>query len=195
MATRAAPLSPEARRASIIAATVPLLRRYGSAVTTAQIALAAGVAEGTLFRAFADKEALIAAAIQSAFDPRPTEAKLAAVDRALPLREQLIAIVEILQDRVEQFWQLVTVLNLSLPPPKREENNPSDSAVREQIAAIIAPHAGELRCDATYATRMLRSLTFAGTHPRITEGQPFTAAEIVAILLDGIRRREDPELP
>ncbi len=41
---RATPLAPEARRASIIAATVPLLRRYGANVTTAQIALAAAAA-------------------------------------------------------------------------------------------------------------------------------------------------------
>jgi AcrR family transcriptional regulator len=167
---------------------------YGSAVTTAQIALAAGVAEGTLFRAFVDKDALIAAAIQSAFDPGPTEAKLAAIDRALPLREQLIAIVGILQHRVEQVWQLMTVLNLSIPPPKRGEGIHSDGGIREQITSIFAPHTGELRCDAAYATRMLRALAFAGTHPRLTDGHPFTAAEIVATLLDGIRRREDPEL-
>lgn len=163
-------------------------------MTTAQIALAAGVAEGTLFRAFADKEALIAAAIQAAFDPEPTEAQLAAIDRALSLRDQLIAIVEILQHRIEQVWQLMTILNLPPPPPKREEGAPSDSGIREQIASIFAPHTGELRCDALYATRLLRSLAFAGTHPRLTDGQPFTAAEVVAILLDGIRRREDPEL-
>jgi AcrR family transcriptional regulator len=163
-------------------------------VTTAQIALAAGVAEGTLFRAFVDKDALIAAAIQSAFDPGPTEAKLAAIDRALPLRDQLIAIVEILQHRVEQVWQLITVLNLSFPPPLRGEGLHSDSGIREQIAAIFAPHVGELRCDADHAMRILRSLAFAGTHPRLTDGRPFTAAEIVAILFDGIRRREDPEL-
>ena len=74
---RAAPLSPDARRASIIAATLPLLRMYGREVTTSQIALAAGVAEGTLFRVFPDKETLITAAVASVFDPTADEAGLA----------------------------------------------------------------------------------------------------------------------
>jgi AcrR family transcriptional regulator len=193
MATRATPLPPDARRASIIAATLPLLRRYGASVTTAQIAMAAGVAEGTLFRAFADKDALIGAAIKSAFDPEPVEAKLAAIDRALPLRDQLTAIVEILQDRVEQVWQLMTILNIPIPPPTKPDVH-SDAGIRAQIGAIFELHKQELRVDATYAQRILRSLAFAGTHPRITDGQPFTAREIVAILLDGISSRPDPEL-
>ncbi|MEO6772920.1 MAG: helix-turn-helix domain-containing protein [Kofleriaceae bacterium] len=192
MATRATPLSPDARRASIIAATLPLLRRYGASVTTAQIALAAGVAEGTLFRAFTDKDALLGAAIQSAFDAEPTEAKLAAIDRGLPLRDQLVVIVEILQERVEQVWQLMTILNLPAPPQKPDVHG--DAGIRAQIVAIFELHHDELRVDPSYAQRTLRALAFAGTHPRITEGQPFTAREIVAILLDGLARRPDPEL-
>src|SRR5690606_40981582 len=54
--TRARPLSRADRRNAIAAATVPLLVEHGAAVTTRQIADAAGVAEGTLFRAFADKD-------------------------------------------------------------------------------------------------------------------------------------------
>lgn len=190
MATRATPLPPDARRASIVAATVPLLRTYGASVTTAQIAMAAGVAEGTLFRAFTDKDALIRAAVQSAFDPAPTESKLAAIDRTLSLREQLVASVEILQQRVEQVWQLMTILNMSIPPPTKTDVH-TDEGIRVQITAIFELHKDELRVDPTYAMRILRSLAFAGSHPRITDGQPFTAREVVAILLDGISKREE----
>lgn len=185
MATRATPLPPDARRASIIAATVPLLRQHGSSVTTAQIALAAGVAEGTLFRAFIDKDALIRAAVESAFDPAPTEQKLAAIDRAMSLRAQMVAVVEILQQRVEQVWQLMTILNIPLPPPTKPDVH-TDAGIRAEITRIFEAHASELRVEPTYAMRILRSLAFAGTHPRITDGQPFTAHEVVAILLDGI---------
>ena len=45
------------------AAASSVLRLYGRDVTTAQIAMAAGTAEGTLFRVFPDKESLIQAAI------------------------------------------------------------------------------------------------------------------------------------
>jgi len=58
-----APLAPEERRTAIIAATLPLLRAEGLHVSTRRIAECAGVAEGTLFRVFPDKAALLAAAL------------------------------------------------------------------------------------------------------------------------------------
>jgi AcrR family transcriptional regulator len=194
---RASPLSPEARRASIIAATIPLLRRHGHSATTAQIALAAGIAEGTLFRVFPDKESLIAAAIETAFDPAPTERELAAIDLDRPLRDKLVAAVEILQRRVEGIWQLMSMLGMTAPPPLRtDERGPRPPPRPPHFAALLAliePHAGELRCEPAHAARLLRIIAFAGTHPRIADGEPLTAGEIVSVLLDGIRRRPEAD--
>jgi AcrR family transcriptional regulator len=197
VAKRAAPMAPEARRASIIAATLPLLRTHGRAVTTAQIAMAAGVAEGTLFRVFPDKDALIDAAIQSAFDAGPTEGELRAIDRAQPLRVKLIAAVDILQRRMDRVWQLIAAVALPVPPPQRPKQGPApmhDPGIGCALEELLEPHRDELRCAPDYATRLLRALTLAASHPRIMEGPLLTPGEIVTVILDGLRPRGDDDL-
>jgi hypothetical protein len=43
------------------------------------------------------------------------------------------------------------------------------------------------------AARLLRGLAFTGTHPSFGGGEPLPSEEIVAVLLDGIRRpQEEP---
>ena len=56
---RAAALPVEERRAAIVTAALPLFLEGGARVTTREIATAAGIAEGTIFRVFDDKHALI----------------------------------------------------------------------------------------------------------------------------------------
>src|SRR5690348_9022981 len=68
---RVAPLAPDDRRAALIEATIPLLIEHGTAVSTRQIAQAAGVAEGTIFRVFPDKASLVMAAVRHGIDPEP----------------------------------------------------------------------------------------------------------------------------
>jgi AcrR family transcriptional regulator len=190
--TRAAPLSPDARRASIIAATLPLLRMYGREVTTSQIALAAGVAEGTLFRVFPDKEALITATVASVFDPTAGEAEVARIDPELPLRDKLITAIEMLQRRVGEIWQLFSMLGRAAPPEARlpPPAQMDDSRLRAALAKLFEPHRDEIRCAPEEGARFLRAIAFAGTHPRLT-GIPMTPHEIVTLLLDGIRVRDE----
>lgn len=191
--SRAAPLPPEQRRDAIIAAALPLLRRHGTDVTTKQIADAAGVAEGTLFRAFGDKDTLISAAVDEAFDARETVRQLREVDRSLPLRDRMKAAVEIIAARLDAVWELIAALRLFGPPQNRPQGRAAASRdqmrelLPQELMALIEPDAALLRVDTGQAARILNLVTVACTHPRITEANPLTSDEIVDLLLDGLR--------
>ncbi len=195
---RAPPMSLEERRASIVAGALPLLRTHGDKVTTAQIAKAAGLAEGTLFRAFRDKPALLKATLCAAFDPAPAAAKLQAIDPALGLRDTLIAAVEILARRIEQVWHLMTMLgrtvprDQALPRAHGGRHRPTDdlgAPVRACLTKLLEAHAGELRGSPEKAARLVYAMAFAGTHPRLAGPRPLPPAEVVDVLLEGIRAR------
>src|SRR3954469_20403355 len=92
----------------IVAAAIPLLLEHGEMVTTRQIADAAGIAEGTIFRAFPDKDALITAAAEAAFDTESLDEALAAIDPSLPFEEAIRVAVEVLQRRVVELWRIAS---------------------------------------------------------------------------------------
>ena len=94
---RAVSMTVDDRRKALVDATLPLLREHGRTVTTKQIAEAAGVAEGTIFRAFESKDDLILAAVEAGMDMQPFLDDLAAVDGLLEFRSRLIELVTRLQ--------------------------------------------------------------------------------------------------
>ncbi len=191
---RAAPLPLAERRESLIEATVQLLISRGTDVTTKQLAEACGVAEGTLFRVFPDKESLIEAAIHRAFDPTPLLADLAGVDRLLPLEERLTAAVRILVARFSRTIALLHAVRLGGSEPrsaihhaKKPDFERNNTLIIEAIAAVIAADADRLRCTPYDAGRLLRLLVFAGIHPGISGGSPLTEEQIIDFLLNGVR--------
>jgi AcrR family transcriptional regulator len=182
--SRAAALPAEERRALIVAATLPLLLAHGPAVTTRQIAEAAGIAEGTIFRVFPDKESLIAAVVDAALDTASVDAELDAIDPALPLEDRLIAAVEILRRRMADVLQLRTAVGVSDPRPSADLN---------RLANVFAPDHDQLRRDPVRAAHLLRGLTIAATHPALALDEPLSSEEIVSLLLDGVRARGDED--
>lgn len=192
---RATALPPSERRAEIVAAAFPLLLAHGCAVTTRQIAEAADIAEGTIFRVFPDKVSLIEAVVESALDTASVDAALAAIDSNLPLEPRLIAAVEILRRRFADLLQLRTAVgmmefSMSSPSMTQRDHAPDLTA----LAALFEADRAQLRRDPLEAAHLLRGLTIAGTHPALILDEPLTPAEIVSLFLDGVRRADAHDL-
>jgi AcrR family transcriptional regulator len=182
---RAAALPTEERRSTIVAATLPLFLEQGAGITTREIAQAAGIAEGTIFRVFPDKTALLDAVIEAALDPTPADAAIERIDPELPFEDRLVAAVEILRKRVLYLFRVFLAASGSTrgARPERSHELPA-------LTAIFATEAEHLSQPPAEAARVLRGLTFACVHPSFGTDDPLTSEEIVAVLLDGIRRAE-----
>lgn len=107
-------MSREERRDAIAAATIPLLVEHGSQISTRQIALAAGVAEGTLFRAFDDKVELLRTAAERALDPQVGVREIEALPQAASLADELAQVARVVLDHGRRARRVMVGLHTLL---------------------------------------------------------------------------------
>ncbi|WP_422772280.1 TetR/AcrR family transcriptional regulator [Plantactinospora sp. WMMC1484] len=197
---RARPLPPDERRAALITATLELITEHGVKVTTRQIAEAAGVAEGTIFRVFPHKDGLVRVAVETALDPAPLLAELAEIDLDRPLPERLTELAAILQRRLTSIFNLLHSVGMHGPPEdpaarstERATPHPPNEEIHQAVVRVLEPDRDRFRYPLPEVARLLRLLTFAGSHPRITDNEPLRPETIAAVLLDGVREPGVPE--
>jgi len=179
-AKRAAAMPADERRSMIVAATLPLLIEHGDRVTTRQIAEAAGIAEGTIFRAFADKDEVIAAVVEAALDQEPLEAALGAIPIGLAFEDTLAAAIVIMQQRVIDIWRLVSSIGTRFHAMARRPMADSDALVR-----LFESNRKKVAVEPIIAARLLRALTLSTTHPMLV-GEAMSSSELVQLFLHGV---------
>lgn len=161
---RARPLAPEDRRDAILDAVVPLLREKGRDVSTRQLADAAGVAEGTLFRAFGDKETLIAAAVERIFDHTPLWAALRGIDADLAFEQRLARVVRLLRDHLGAIVNAVVVLSIAERPP---EADPTDRQLTDILRDLFADDIHRFAVPLDTVADYVRMVAFASALPHM----------------------------
>jgi AcrR family transcriptional regulator len=206
---RAPAMSQEERRAAIVRTTLPLLIEHGGTVSTSQIAAAAGIAEGTVFRAFKDKQDLLIECMRAGLDSDAEIAHIEAIDRTLPLRKRLTEGVEAVGGYLVRLWTVGQALNTAgigredMHRHVHDKGGQPDAGPPAQVIRISQAFAGlfdqpgdELRVSSEKAVRMLLSLIFSNRMQGPGIGAAMDdPAEIVDLFLHGVIRTEEGNQP
>jgi AcrR family transcriptional regulator len=200
-------MSPDERRKAILDALIPLLLERGGDVTTKEIAQAAGIAEGTIFRVFPDKATLLFAAAEEAINPAGgAEAFDEAIAGVDDLRDRVVIAAGRVLDRMRLTMAVMGAVRPYLAAKYHEAEHAKKKSVpmgppefmlkaqrdlHERLTGLFAPYADELGVDPETAALALRSLTFGSARPELGMAPALTPDEIADIVLDGVRSRSN----
>jgi AcrR family transcriptional regulator len=173
-------------------AVLPLIRQRGRAISTRDIAEAAGVAEGTIFRAFGDKESVIEAGIAKLLDPLPLRAALRGIDRESPLEEKLHDIVFHLRARFFGVFGVMQALGMRERPPIA--GGPSQEWM-DIIVDLLSPHRAQLAVPLETVAHYLRLISFSSSIPPFNENYEFSTDQLTSLIATGILARQGKDRP
>ncbi|KPC93519.1 TetR/AcrR family transcriptional regulator [Streptomyces albus] len=190
---RAPAMSAEQRRAMIVTAALPLVIEYGPLVTTAKIARAAGIGEGTIFRVFTDKEALLAACLEEALRPDDTVAHLEGIALDQPLRSRLMEAAEVMRGYMNRIGDVAGALASVGKTARisdaedmeggRRQREEGLAAPRAALAALLEPDRDVLRLEPERLADLFQLMLMSAG--RLVASQPLDDEELVDLFLNG----------
>jgi AcrR family transcriptional regulator len=196
-------MSQEDRRRMIVRAVLPLVIEHGGSVTTSQIARAAGIGEGTIFRAFTDKDELVDACKHEALRPDDALDAIAEIPLDQPLEDRLTEAASALSAYLERMGALMSALYASGQTTQRKrpehvanEKSPSGdgrsdsmTAMGEAVADLFEPEKDALRLPAEQTAGMFLALLFSRTRRIGGSGdEKPDPAQLVEVFLHGAVR-------
>lgn len=189
---RARPLAPDERREAILVAVLPLLREKGRDVTSRELADASGVAEGTIFRAFGDKESLLEAGLLKLLDPQPFRDELRRIPHDLAFEDKITCVIEALRGRFGEVFRIMTLFQREGPPPRRES---AGEDWLEIIRELLAPDAARLGVPIDIVAWYLRLVAFGASIEPFNHFRTFDSSELAGIVVHGVAVPGGPPPP
>lgn len=188
--SRAKPLAPHERRQAIVESATPLILEQGAQVTTRQIADVCGLAEGTLFRAFANKDAIVRAVCSTVLDPEPLLAEIGAIDLSLPLRERIVEMLRVVTRSTRAVRTLMAAFHMGRMGDTAARDPQADhrfmlerrARVVAAMARVLEPDAARLRLSTAAAASFVQLSVVAASMQHMLE-PPLDDPAVVADLL------------
>jgi|UPI0008329832 AcrR family transcriptional regulator len=212
-------MSREDRRAMIVRSVLPLVAEYGRDLTSRQIARAAGIGEGTIFRVFTDKEELFGACVAEAVRIDGVLAALDDIPLDLPIADRLAEAAASLDAQFERVGAVLTALarprgrpgaapsadaDPDADPGEDCGGDPADDgrrqafgALHDAVVRLLEPDRDALRLPPERVATLFMTLVTgrAGGPTGPLPSAPLDSADLIDTLLNGVLRPDPPGAP